>query len=218
MQTPQALLLVLSRAPLNTRDRTEFEKWYELDHAPARLRVDGINTARVYRERSTASNFLAYYDLESVETLRSPSYSALRAKRSEHERQVMATIPQLVRRVYRKVGPDAGGDTSDICGKILLGVWWSPAPGTESDFHAWYAEEHLPLLMEVPGWLRVRRYEQFEGSGPRFLALHDIADASAFATKEYERATNTPWRDRVVAQRREFERHDYDLWRNVTST
>ena len=215
MDTSQALLLVLSRAPLNTGDRAEFEKWYELDHAPARLTVEGISTARIYRQRYTGSNFLAYYDLDSTATLRSPSYSALRAQRSDYESRVMATIPQLVRRVYRKIGPDVQGDASDVCGKLLLCIWWSPGPGTESDFHAWYEEEHIPLLMKVPGWLRVRRYEQFEGSGPRFLAMHDVADVSALATKEHARATDTPWRDRVVAQRREFERQEYDLWRSI---
>jgi hypothetical protein len=37
-----------------------------------------------------------------------------------------------------------------------------PREGWEEDFHRWY--EHVPLLMQVPGWLRVRRYTTRPGS------------------------------------------------------
>ena len=30
------------------------------------------------------------------------------------------------------------------------------------------------MLMEAKGWRRIRRYEQVEGNGPRFMALHEL--------------------------------------------
>jgi hypothetical protein len=73
-----------------------------------------------------------------------------------------------------------------------------PARGAEADYLAWYADEHIGLLHSVPGWRRVRIFEQFDGNGPRFLALHELDSPAVFDTPEYRTATSTSWRDRVI--------------------
>ena len=61
------------------------------------------------------------------------------------------------------------------------------------------------MLLEVPGWRRIRVFEQVDGKGPRYLALHELDLPAVFDEAAYRRVTSTPWRDRVVngATRRE---------------
>ena len=36
------------------------------------------------------------------------------------------------------------------------------------------------MLMAAPGWKRIRRFEQVDGTGPRFMALHELTDLDGF--------------------------------------
>ncbi len=102
-----------------------------------------------------------------------------------------------------------------ICGPVLLCVWWEPYPGTEDEFNAWYEEEHLPMLATVPGWLRSRRFDLVEGNGQRYLAMHDLAGTEVFADARYREAISTRRRDAVVAQRSSHERGVFQLLRRL---
>lgn len=211
MKAANGLLLALSTAPEG--GEKEYHAWYDEEHAPARLGVPGIRTARRYRDTSADRNYLACYDLDSVDVLDKPEYLRLPAEASDRERRI---LPQMAadRRVYQGTATPEVSRARDwgICGDVLLAVWWTPAPGTDEEFNAWYSEEHIPLLMKVPGWLRVRRYSLLTGDGPRYLALHDLSSSGAFRESAYA-AAQTPWRERMVASRREYDRRLFRLWR-----
>lgn len=223
------LLLVVSRPPAGREE--EFHQWYEEEHIPPRTRLAGWLTARRYVAEDDPAVFLALYDLADLAVLRDPQYVALRSSRSAREEEIMQASELVDRRVYRLLasvgdgwgspgtGRSGGGlpvrlaDPS-LCGELLLCVWWEPAAGFEAEFHAWYEEEHLPMLATVPGWLRCRRLELVDGGGAAFLAIHDLADGSVFNHPNYRAAISTPRRDLVVAHRSGYERHVYRLLRN----
>lgn len=69
------------------------------------------------------------------------------------------------------------------------------------------------MLAQVPGWLRSRRFALAEGTGPAFLAMHDLASAAVFDHPQYTRATATPRRAAAVARRAGYERVLYQLIR-----
>ena len=74
--------------------------------------------------------------------------------------------------------------------------------GAEEDLAAWYTEEHIPMLLEVPGWQRIRRFRltrSMDAPGPDFLSLHELAGPEVLKEPGYLAAISTPWRDRVVA-------------------
>lgn len=212
MGDAKGLLLVLSTALEGSEQ--EYHHWYDEEHAPARLTVPGIRTARRYRDTAADQDYLAWYDLDSVDVLDTPQYLKLPARASDRERRILPAIA-LDRRVYQEIPTPEVSRARDwgICGEILLAVWWTPAPGTEEDFNAWYREEHVPLLMKVPGWLRIRRYALLAGGGPRYLALHDLSSQDAFREPAYAEARQTAWRDRLVPERREYDRRLFRLWR-----
>jgi hypothetical protein len=72
------------------------------------------------------------------------------------------------------------------------------------DMTAWYEQEHIPMLLAVPGWRRIRRYRlvgpaPLDGPGFGFLSLHELAGPEVLSEPGYRAAVSTPWRDRIVA-------------------
>ncbi|KAJ4487129.1 hypothetical protein C8J55DRAFT_547961 [Lentinula edodes] len=101
---------------------------------------------------------------------------------------------------------------------FLVSVALSPTLEAETDFNAWYEEEHIDLLSQVPGWQACRRFSlvDFEStvnsvSPPRYLALHAYKDLDGFTTPQFKAATNTPWRTKVMKEIVASERYVYRL-------
>ena len=81
---------------------------------------------------------------------------------------------------------------------MILAVSLSVPAASEADLAAWYTEEHIPMLLKVPGWLRIRRYRLVSGTAPTWLSLHEIKGAEVFEEPAYKAASSTPWRNRIV--------------------
>lgn len=204
----EGLLFVLSQP--RAGDEPEFHSWYDEEHAPLRLTVPGIRTADRYRAADdTRPEWLALYDLD-LEALATPAYQALSDDRSDRERAVMARLETLDRRVYELLGDHGAPGPGPAPVMVARGLTVPEA--AEADLEAWYVTEHVPALLAVPGWRRIRRYRLVEGAGAAYLALHEITGTDLFGTPEYRAATGTPWRDRVMAtatvnERRVFAHH-----------
>lgn len=64
----------------------------------------------------------------------------------------------------------------------------------------WYEEEHIPLLLAIPGWLAVRQYVDLGGTdSPHLLTVHDIEHPSVFDSPGWSAATSTAWRSIAMA-------------------
>lgn len=191
---PSELLFVLTD-PVPVPE-VEFHDWYDNEHGPARLTVPGIrNGMRFHALDDMAPPWLAMYDMDPG-ALDSPEYKAVTAAASEREKSVMSRLAILDRRVYSQiseVGEASGGPPP-----VVLAVSLSVPAGMEDDLDAWYAEEHIPMLMEVPGWRRIRRFRLTGGGGPDFLSLHEVAGQEVFDAPGYRAAVTTPWRDSIV--------------------
>lgn len=205
------LLLALSQAPEGRQD--DFDKWYDEHHSPARATIPGILTGQRYKSVDDPRTSLAYYDLDSVDVLQTPEYRKLREDRSPYEQEIMAALPRLERRIYKGLEEFGGDRYSPEQATHLLAVWMTLGPNQDEELGDWYRREHAPELLKVDGWLRIRRFELVEGPGPKFLALHDLEGLGVFDDPQYARARDTPWRDRIVDTRVEYERSVYALHR-----
>ena len=182
---------------------TEFNDWYDNEHGPARLTVPGISAG--YRFRALdgqAPPWLAYYEMKSG-VLDSPEYKALWAAASAREKTIMSSLGTLDRRVYELIsdsGPagSAGSSGSSAAPEVVLAVSLSVPPAMEADLAAWYADEHIPMLLAVPGWQRIRRYRLTAGTAPAYLSLHSLASMAVFEEPGYRAAVATPWQNRIV--------------------
>jgi hypothetical protein len=186
----------------------EFADWYDNEHIPSRLALDGFGAVARYRAADGAvPEWLATYEV-APGTLDGAAYKAVWENASAREKSIMATAT-VDRRLYSPISDS--GDTGSAP-PVLMAVSMSvPAAGV-ADMEAWYVEEHIPMLLAVPGWRRSRRYRLASGDGPTYLSLHEIDSLAAFDSPEYKAATTTPWRNRIVEsaigrERRVFELH-----------
>jgi hypothetical protein len=175
----------------------EFNDWYDNEHGPARLGVPGISAGYRFRALDDqAPRWLAYYEIKSG-VLDSPEYKALAASASAREKSMMSRLATLDRRVYEPVSDD--GSASDGPPPVVLAVSMSVPADRADDVAAWYAEEHIPMLLAVPGWRRVRRFRLTGGTGPAYLSLSEVASTAVFDEDSYRAVLSTPWMKRVVA-------------------
>jgi hypothetical protein len=204
---PEGLLVELaSGTPAAAADTAA---WYAGLRLPAHRAAPGCVAAGYYTDTESpvaslaACHFATLADLDRVE-----GDAALRPQGDGPDR-VVERLYRFERRTYRLLGSYQGQDqdgNQPQQAPVLLAVWWEPRPGAEADLDAWYAEEHIPRLLAVPGWLAITRYERTAGTGPRFLALHNLADVTAMGSPGHVAATDTPWRTKVIAQREQYER------------
>lgn len=216
MDDGPGIMVAFGQAPAHGSDRDEWHRWYEDEHIAKRLDVPGIDSVTRYRDHDDADHFAAVYELSSLAALRSDAYRGLKEERSDDERAIPAGSAPVDRRVYREVGWEArkAGYVPGTA-PVLLMVGMSMEPGHLDEMVEWYEQEHNPLLLKLDGWQRVRRFTKVEGEGSEHLALHEIASHTVF-DDPMKQAAQTPWRDKVIAQRASHERVIYDRWRTFS--
>ena len=190
--------LLLAYTDPGSVPETEFHDWYDHEHGPARLTVPGFLTGYRYQaadDRTPA--WLAVYDLASPAAMESAAYAARVAGASKREQSIRSRLATLQRRTYELISSDGAADGP---APALLVVAMSVPAGTEDDLAAWYTEEHIPMLLAVPGWRRIRRFRLTGGDpGPDFLSIHEIDGLEVLEQERYKAAISTSWRMRIVA-------------------
>ncbi|CAM1509658.1 Fc.00g033970.m01.CDS01 [Cosmosporella sp. VM-42] len=211
---PGGMLFVLTSVKDSTVNEEEYNNWYD-EHGTLRLSCPGIlNAARFKAGDSRLPEWFAVYELESVDVLESEPYKAQWALQTEWEKQMLADLTSLDRRVYkflsRKTARDYDARAKE--GHIFQYVGLDPSESLRSpELYQWYAEEHVPLLSSVPGWLRSTRWElvdakgmagsranQNEGKVPQFLAIHEWESAVSFENPDFKTAISTEWRNSIL--------------------
>jgi hypothetical protein len=81
--------------------------------------------------------------------------------------------------------------------RVLMIVAFNVPTARADEVERWYRQEHAPMLLRAPGWLRMRRYEPIQSAGgPQWthLALHELRDAAVLESAERALARSTAWR------------------------
>lgn len=77
----------------------------------------------------------------------------------------------------------------------------TPRPDKESDYHAWYNEEHGPGLSIVPGWNAARRYSLQKSYGEietaNFYGFNYYDEESGLGGPIWTKSTKTEWTFRI---------------------
>lgn len=89
---------------------------------------------------------------------------------------------------------------------------WTPAEFRD-EFLAWYAVEHLPILLECRLWDGCRFVEQKVPDGCQFYALHQLSDRAALESAQREVSRTTAWFLRLKAEPWFDERFVRELYR-----
>jgi hypothetical protein len=199
----------------------DFHDWYERHHIPARMAIPGFASATRYEALDGEPRYLACYFLDDMGALETPEYRRLKEEPDPRTECMLANVHGFTRYLcdgLTDTGPVADHDGPD--GHVLYVVTFAVPYEDEEEFEAWYADEHVPLLMRVPGWLRVRRYRARPGGdGPPWthFALHELRDAAALERPERVAARDTP-RRAALAARPWFRQSGRWLYRPIHTT
>ena len=89
--------------------------------------------------------------------------------------------------------------------RIILIVQTDIDPEMEEEFNRWYEEEHIPLLLQVPGVLSARRGVSQEGS-PKYVSIYEHENINVQKSPAYQRAVETEWTKRIRPHFKNFAR------------
>lgn len=178
----------------------DFHDWYEHHHIPARMQIPGFACATRYEAVEGEPRWLACYFLDDMAALETPAYVALKQQPDPRTERMLANVHGFTRYLCDEISDT--GATAEPAG-LLYVVAFAVPDEAAAEFDGWYEEEHVPLLMRVDGWLRVRRYRVrpgFDGPPWTHLALHELRDAATLDAPERAAARDTPRRDALAAQ------------------
>ncbi len=190
--------LLVAAFDFSNAHEDEFHDWYDLEHMPERLAVPGFGTCERWIGEAEKSFSVATYDLDTVDILRGDAYQSIAYDNlSVWSKRVTAMCRRLLRFEGTQITPgDAAAPQG--AGALLLNAM-NIAPEAEDDFNAWYDEEHLPALREVPGTLAARRYRSTEnGAGThRYIAIYHLESADVTRSPAWKDGVDTPWSARM---------------------
>ncbi len=180
-----------------------FNEWYDTEHIPVRMKAPGFLRARRYQEVDSLK-YLAVYEMESPEAIKTPEYIKIKEQPSEETRWMLGNVGGFTRYTAEQIGEQVNvacaGDPYHA--PYLYPVMFEVPAEREEEFNRWYEEDHVPTLLKNPGWLACRRYKIFSGDPENWthLALHYLADPGVLNSDERKEARQSPWRDRLAQE------------------
>ena len=175
----------------------DFNDWYNTEHIPIRLALRGMELARRYTALAGTPKYLAIYEAADLGLFDSPGYDAVRKNPSERTRRMLNEVTGFTRFICAEIS-DIGASSKE--GRYLSVNAFVVPKDAETEFNDWYETEHIPRLLRVPGWLRVRRYVVTDGEGAAWthFTLHELADPEEMNSPARAYARSGEKRDRLV--------------------
>src|SRR5271163_4175500 len=100
---------------------------------------------------------VATYDLETIDVLKSPDYSAIGGVNlSPWSKRLGSRYERLMRFEGEQILPGDQIAPESAEGFLLNAM--NVAPEHEAEFNEWYNTEHIPQLAAVPGVIMARRF------------------------------------------------------------
>jgi antibiotic biosynthesis monooxygenase (ABM) superfamily enzyme len=201
MSSDQALMFVATDVAAG--HETEWNRWYDGRHIPQRQALPGFMTARrfeIAKPTSSSQRYLALYDLENPQALETEEYLSLSRQpvQNDEDREMLSYFRNRLRGIMTLISDTAapgGGHREEAAGLLAVGL--EPEASYEEEFNAWYEDEHVPYLTNVPGVLGVRRFKAIRDDIP-YLALWEFADLAVHGSEAWRDAASTPWTKRIL--------------------
>ena len=180
-------------------DEQRFDEWYDNDHIPVRMELDGFVSATRYRALEGEPAHLAVYELTDVGALEQPGYLRLKESPSELTVRMLDSVRGFTRYTC-ELTSDSGAPAREPT--HLSVVAFAVPEDDAGQLEDWYETEHVPALLQADDWLRVRRYRVLSGEGGPWtdLALHDLGSAGVMESPERAAARRGPKRDALAGR------------------
>lgn len=180
----------------------EFNRWYDEEHLPRLLQIPGFLSAGRYTALKGGPKYLAIYELEDHNVLRSAAYLNSLKYQPSAQRQKTGTSRigrNFLRNAYRQIYPVHTHPIEQTAGMapVLQMGRIDVSSAVEEEFNAWYNTVYIPGYLAVPGCIAARRYVAVEGQ-PKYLTLYEFEHAKVPESEAWSRArSSNPWTRRM---------------------
>jgi antibiotic biosynthesis monooxygenase (ABM) superfamily enzyme len=184
--------LVIVSIDVEPEYEDEFNRWQEEENIPRLLESPGYLSAVRCEAALGTPRLTSIFEVDPSAAVELPIDQA-----STFVPDHLASHAQLDVAVYKQIFPEEGVlhgvDWQDqgTPGAILLNRFNVP-PEADEEFNAWYNEEHLPMLAEVPGTISDRRFAAIKGK-QKYLARYDLVNTDVPTTEAWLKIRYTPW-------------------------
>jgi hypothetical protein len=163
--------LYLVRMDVAHDHEATFNEVYDKEHVPNLRAVPGVRRVSRYRQPSpTEPRYLAAYEMDSPAVVESEAWKTA----AELGRWPTVVRPRTMNR-HRVVYEWVGGNGT-LTGKTPYVFWvmMDVEPHREALFNELYDNEHLPLLLKLPGSVNAVRYRTNVAGQPRYLCAYEV--------------------------------------------
>jgi hypothetical protein len=181
----------------------EFNAWYSTEHLPELLSLPGFLDAARYIAYKGVPKYLAVYELESVEALKTAEFQKWRANPSPWSRRISPSVigKNLSRTIGQQIFP-ANPESSErgMAPALQIGRM-SVSETMDQEWNDWYNGEYIPGYRQVPGVIYARRYRVIDGESGYTTVYefeHDKVSESAEWNKQRESSSPRSGRMRDV--------------------
>ncbi len=200
-------IVLMIRTDVTPDIETEWNHWYDNEHIPNRMdHIPGFLAARRFVALNDAPKYLTLYDLAGVDVLTSDVYLKLRDREAsmppDSFEKITPTLPNFFRGMYEQIFPDPQAYQVPNT-EIVFVVGHDVPPTREAEFNAWYNTEHIPAMINVPGFATARRFVTVQdhlppragirSSGSKYITLYDLENEDVLGSEAFLRDTNSPW-------------------------
>jgi hypothetical protein len=180
----------------------EFNAWYNEEHIGRLLAVPGFLSGARYRALRGGPKYLAMYELEDHNVLRSAAF--LDTVRYQPSPWRVRTSPSSIGRNfllngYRQIFPARTNPADDPAEppRFLQMGRMDIVAAMEEEFNDWYNTAYIPGYLAVPGVVRVRRFTAIEAQ-PKYLTVYEFENPDVPDTPKWSLARDSnPWSRRV---------------------
>ncbi len=203
---PVGLLRVLIEKPAST-DQGAFESWRNqaFSTLPGVSGVDFLTATDEVKEGNTYRYENAYHvedasliTTELIQSLISIEKESIGLQKADYH-------------LYERIAFNTRDDIEPRdrpTGTVVVTVGMSPIETEEiiKDFYAWYREEHMPILRDVPGWRTGSRYKRLAtfGSNAEFaapyVAIHQYNPKNGLGGEQWSKSIKSKWTQKVMSQ------------------
>ena len=194
--------LLMAWTDMPAEHEAEFNRWYDEEHMLRLAGIPGFISGARYRALRGGPKYLAMYELEDHNVLRSAAFRD-NVRYNPSPRRTTVSPSHVGRNFllngYRQIFPvmlNPADDPPEAPRFLQMGRMDIP-PAMEDEYNDWYNTVFIPDFLKVPGVLGARRFMAIEAE-PKYLTVYDFANPNVPDTQEWDAArSSNPWTKRV---------------------
>ena len=176
--------ILLVYADVDEKHDEEFNAWYNTEHLPQLLSMPGFLDAARYVAVKGGPKYLAAYELESVEAIRSPEF--VNRRRPPWDARMSPTVvgKNFARIVGEQIFPaEVEQPDRGMAPALQIGRMSVPE-SADAEWNAWYNGEYIPGYRKVPGVIYARRFRVVDGE-VRYTTVYEFEHEQVSASDEW---------------------------------